>query len=158
GAVTLLVALTAIKESRFKDPKYSMDYLGVTLVTLGLSSLLFGFIEGQNYGWLTPNQTFTLGSFTWPFTEFSVTAICFAAGALFLAAFTIAELRRARIGKVPLFDFGLLEYRAFRYGLITIGIVAVGEFATIFIYSIYFQIGRGLSAIDSAINLAPFAV
>ena len=42
GAVTLIVALYAIKESRFSDPKYSTDYLGVTLVTLGLASLLFG--------------------------------------------------------------------------------------------------------------------
>jgi hypothetical protein len=50
-----------------------------------------------------------------------------------------------------------MNYKAFRYGLFTVAIVAVGEFATIFIYSIYFQIGRGLSAINSALNLAPFA-
>src|SRR5437870_7959071 len=30
GAVTLIVALYAIKESRFSDPKYSTDYVGVT--------------------------------------------------------------------------------------------------------------------------------
>ena len=158
GAVTLVVALYAIRETRFRDPKYSTDYLGVTLVTLGLASLLFGFIEAQTYGWLTPNETFTLGSFTWPLSSISLPAICFIAGALFIAGFTFAELRRSKIGKVPLFDFSLLKYRAFRYGLFTVGIVAVGEFATIFIYSIYFQIGRGLSAINSSLNLAPFAI
>src|SRR5207245_11461203 len=51
-----------------------------------------------------------------------------------------------------------LKYSAFRAGLFTVGMVAVGEFATIFIYPIYFQIARGLPAIDSAINLAPFAI
>jgi EmrB/QacA subfamily drug resistance transporter len=158
GAITLLVAFYAIKESRFRDPKYSTDYLGVTLITLGLASLLFGFIEAQTYGWLTPNETFTLGSFTWPLSSISLPAVCFIAGALFMAGFTFAELRRSKVGKVPLFDFSLLKYRAFRYGLFTVGIVAVGEFATIFIYSIYFQIGRGLSAINSSLNLAPFAV
>ncbi len=158
GAVTLLVALYAIKETRFRDPKYSTDYLGVTLVTLGLASLLFGFIEAQTYGWLTPNEIFTLGSFTWPLSSISLPAVCFVAGALFMAGFAVAELRRARVGKVPLFDFSLLKYKAFRYGLFTVGIVAVGEFATIFIYSIYFQIGRGLSAINSSLNLAPFAI
>lgn len=158
GAVTLAAAIVAIKESRFRDSKYSTDYLGVTLVTLGLSSLLFGFIEAQTYGWVTPNQAFTLGAFAWPSSDISLPAVCFIAGAIFLAGFTLAELRRARIGKVPLFDFRLLDYKAFRYGLFTVGIVAVGEFATIFIYSIYFQIGRGLSALDSAFNLAPFAV
>jgi EmrB/QacA subfamily drug resistance transporter len=158
GAITLIVALYAIKETRFRDPKYSTDYLGVTLVTFGLASLLFGFIEAQTYGWLTPNETFTLGSLTWPLSTISLPAFCFFAGALFIAGFTLAELRRSKVGKVPLFDFGLLKYRAFRYGLFTVGIVAVGEFATIFIYSIYFQIGRGLSAINSSLNIAPFAI
>jgi EmrB/QacA subfamily drug resistance transporter len=158
GAITLIVALYAIKETRFRDPKYSTDYLGVTLVTLGLASLLFGFIEAQTYGWLTPNETFTLGSFTWPLSSISLPAVCFVAGALFMAGFTFGELRRSKVGKVPLFDFGLLKYKAFRYGLFTVGLVAVGEFATIFIYSIYFQIGRGLSAINSSLNLAPFAI
>jgi len=158
GAITLVVALYAIKETRFRDPKYSTDFLGVTLVTLGLASLLFGFIEAQTYGWLTPHQTFTLGSFSWPLSTISLPATCFIAGAFLMAGFTLAELRRAKVGKVPLFDFSLLKYRAFRYGLFTVGIVAVGEFATIFIYSIYFQVGRGLSAINSALNLAPFAI
>jgi EmrB/QacA subfamily drug resistance transporter len=158
GAVTLAVALYAIRESKFRDPKYSTDFLGVTLITLGLASLLFGFIEAQTYGWLLPNETFTLGGFAWPASSISLPAVCFIAGAAFLGGFTLAELRRAKVGKVPLFDFRLLEYKAFRYGLFTVGIVAVGEFATIFIYSIYFQIGRGLSPISSALNLAPFAV
>src|SRR2546425_10248803 len=158
GAVTLIVALYAIKESRFSDPKYSTDYLGVTLITLGLASLLFGFIEAQTYGWVTPREIFTLGSFSWPQSNISLPAACFIAGAFLMAGFTLAELRCAKVGKVPLFDFSLLKYRAFRYGLFTVGIVAVGEFATIFIYSIYFQIARGLPAIDSAINLAPFAI
>src|SRR3989442_3933559 len=158
GAVTLVVALYAIRESRFRDPNYTTDYLGVTLVTLSLSSLLFGFIEAQTYGWLTPNETFALGSFTWPLTSISLPAVCFIAGATLIAGFTLSQIRRGTVGKVPLFDFSLLKYKAFRYGLFTVGIVAVGEFATIFIYSIYFQIARGLPAIDSAINLAPFAV
>jgi len=158
GAATLAVALIAIRESRFRDPKYTTDYLGVTIVTLGLSSLLFGFIEAQTYGWLTPNALFTIGSFTWPFAEISVSAVCFLAGGLLLAGFTLTEIRRGRAGKVPLFDFGLLRYKSFRYGLVTIGIAAVGEFATIFVYTVYFQLGRGLSAIDSAINFSPFAL
>src|SRR6266849_10147895 len=84
GAITLIVALYAIKESRFRDPRYSTDYLGVTLVTLGLASLLFGFIEAQTYGWLTPNQNFTLGSFSWPLSNLSLPAVCFIAGAVFM--------------------------------------------------------------------------
>src|SRR5260370_938712 len=59
GAITLAVPVLVITESLFKHPKYTTAYPGVILVTLGLSSLLFGFIEAQTYGWLTPNQSFT---------------------------------------------------------------------------------------------------
>src|SRR3989454_9018523 len=112
GAITLVVALYAIRESRFRDPNYTTDYLGVTLVTLSLSSLLFGFIEAQTYGWLTPNETFALGSFTWPLTSISLPAVCFIAGAILMAGFTVSQVQRSRVGKVPLFDFSLLKYRA----------------------------------------------
>src|SRR3989449_4434731 len=158
GAITIVLAVIAIRESRFKDPKYTADIPGVILVTLGLSSLLFGFIEAQTYGWLIPKESFSVGSFTWPLTSISLPAVCLIAGTVLIAGFTLAEIRRARFGKVPLFDFGLMKYKAFRYGLFTVAIVAVGEFATIFIYTIYFQIGRGLPAIDSAINLIPFGI
>ena len=158
GAVTLVMAIIAIRESRFKDPKYTTDYSGVILVTIGLASLLFGFIEAQTYGWIVPNAPFNLGSFSWPFTNVSVPAVCLVVGAVLMGVFTWVEIRRARVGKVPLFDFGLMKYKAFRYGLFTVSIVAVGEFATIFIYTIYFQLGRGLSAIDSAISLIPFGI
>ncbi|MBO0888877.1 MFS transporter, partial [Candidatus Bathyarchaeota archaeon] len=39
GAVALIGALLAIKETRFKDPNYSTDYGGLALITLGLSAL-----------------------------------------------------------------------------------------------------------------------
>src|SRR5256712_11186759 len=108
GAITLAVAVLAIRESRFKDPKYTADIPGVILITLGLSSLLFGFIESQTYGWLIPKESFSVGSFTWPLTSISLPAVCLIAGTVLIAGFTLAEIRRARFGKVPLFDFGLM--------------------------------------------------
>src|SRR5437899_751509 len=117
GAVTLVMAIIAIRESRFKDPKYTTDYCGVILVTIGLASLLFGFIEAQTYGWIFPNAPFNLGSFSWPFTNISVPAVCLIAGAILMGVFTLVEIRRTRVGKVPLFDFGLMRYKACRYGL-----------------------------------------
>ena len=62
GFAALVGAALVIKESRFKDPKYTTDYLGVTIITLGLAGLLFGFIEAQTYGWITPNEIFAEAS------------------------------------------------------------------------------------------------
>jgi MFS family permease len=63
GAVALIGAALIIKESRFRDPKYTTDYGGLILITLGLSALLFGLIEGQSYGWWTASQAFAVGPF-----------------------------------------------------------------------------------------------
>src|SRR2546426_8457558 len=61
GIAALVGAAFAIKETRFKDPKYTADFFGLIFITLGLASLLFGFIEAQTYGWIVPNNEFTAG-------------------------------------------------------------------------------------------------
>ncbi len=158
GVVALIGAVIVIRESRFRDANYTTDYVGVTLITASLASLLFGFIEAQTYGWVTPKDPFTVGSYTWPFTNISVPAVAFIVGAALLAVFVFWELRRQRAGKVPLFDLSLFHYKGFRYGILTVTIVAMGEFGVIFFLSIYFQIVRGLSAINSGITFLPLGI
>jgi EmrB/QacA subfamily drug resistance transporter len=158
GAVALIGAAFAIRESRFKDPNYTTDYGGLTLITLGLSGLLFGLIEGQTYGWLTESQQFSIYGLSWPFTNFSLPAFSIISGVVLLAAFAYYDIRRARKGRVPLFDFSLLRFPGFRFGLFTVFIVAMGEFGAVFIFSIYFQTVKGLSAIDTGITFLPMAV
>jgi MFS family permease len=72
--------------------------------------------------------------------------------------FTFYEIRRARKGMVPLFDFSLLKYKGFRYGLFTVAIVAMGEFGAVFIISIFLQTVKGLSAIDAGLTFLPMAI
>ncbi len=159
GAVALIGAAAAIKETRFKDPKYTTDYGGLALITLGLSALLFGLIEGQSYGWVTPSQDLSLGLFTWSSSyPISLPAFSIIAGAILLAAFTVYDIKRARKGMVPLFDFSLLRFPGFRFGLFTVFIVAMGEFGAVFIFSIYFQTVKGLSAFDAWVAFLPMAL
>src|SRR5213594_3147045 len=61
GITALVGAAFAIKETRFKDAKYTADYAGLVLITVGLASLLFGFIEAQTYGWIVPASDFGAG-------------------------------------------------------------------------------------------------
>ncbi len=158
GAIAIIGALLLIKESRLRNPNYSTDYAGVTLISLSLSALLFGFIEAQTYGWLVPNETFTLAGFNWPLSNLSLPAFSIISGLVLLVVFGLFERRRQRDGKDPLFDVGLLKFRGFRYGIITVAIVSMGEFAVIFFLSIYLQVVRGLSAIDTGITFLPLAL
>ena len=159
GIAALVGAALVIKETRFKDPKYTTDYPGLVLITIGLASVLFGLIEGQTYGWLVPNQDFSAGGFTWSTTNpLSLPLISMIAGVVLLGIFTFYEIRRARKGLVPLFDFSLLRYKGFRYGLFTVTIVAMGEFGAVFIISIFLQTVKGLSAIDAGLTFLPMAI
>jgi len=159
GIAALVGAAVVIKETRFKDPKYTTDYPGLVLITIGLASVLFGLIEGQTYGWLVPNQDFSAGGFSWSTTNpLSLPLVSIMTGIVLLGIFTFYEIRRARKGLVPLFDFSLLRYKGFRYGLFTVTIVAMGEFGAVFIISIFLQTVKGLSAIDAGLTFLPMAI
>jgi MFS family permease len=148
-----------IKETRFKDPKYTTDYPGLVLITIGLASVLFGLIEGQTYGWLVPNHDFSAGVFTWSTANpLSLPLVSMIVGIVLLGIFTFYEIRRGRKGLVPLFDFSLLRYKGFRYGLFTVTIVAMGEFGAVFIISIFLQTVKGLSAINAGLTFLPMAI
>jgi EmrB/QacA subfamily drug resistance transporter len=159
GIAALVGAALVIRETRFKDPKYTTDYPGLILITIGLASVLFGLIEAQTYGWLVPNEAFSAGGFSWPTSNpISLPLVSIITGILLLGVFTFYEIRRARKGKVPLFDFSLLKYKGFRYGLFTVTIVAMGEFGAVFIISIFLQTVKGLSAINAGLTFLPMAI
>jgi EmrB/QacA subfamily drug resistance transporter len=159
GITALVGATFAIKETRFKDPKYTTDYPGLVFITIGLASLLFGFIEAQTYGWIIPNNDFAVGGFSWSASNpVSLPLVSIITGLTLLTVFTLYEIRRLRRGKVPLFDFSLLKFKGFRYGLFTVTIVAMGEFGAVFIISIFLQTVKGLSAFNAGLTFLPMAI
>jgi len=159
GITALVGAAFAIKETRFKDPKYTTDYPGLVFITLGLASLLFGFIEAQTYGWIIPNNDFAVEGFSWSASNpVSLPLVSIITGLTLLTVFTLYEIRRLRSGKVPLFDFSLLKFKGFRYGLFTVTIVAMGEFGAVFIISIFLQTVKGLSAFNAGLTFLPMAI
>src|SRR5213592_1107358 len=159
GITALVGAAFAIKETRFKDPKYTTDYPGLIFITIGLASLLFGFIEAQTYGWIVPNNDFAVGGFSWSASNpVSLPLVSIITGLTLLALFTLYEVRRLRSGRVPLFDFSLLKFKGFRYGLFTVTIVAMGEFGAVFIISIFLQTVKGLTAFNAGLTFLPMAI
>lgn len=157
-AVTVYGSLRFVRESLDTTSRRQLDPGGILLSSLGLGAIVFALIEGQTYGWWAPKASFALAGLTWPSQQIAVTPVVLIAGALTLLGFVFFELRRVRMGKEPLFDFGLLRFAGFRYGLMTILIVALGEFGLFFVMSIYLQIGRGLGAFEAGLVFLPFAV
>jgi MFS family permease len=167
GVIAIFGSLWAIQESRDETAQHSIDVIGIILASLGLGSLVFGAIEGQTYGWLEAKKVFTLGPITYPVLPSGTTAIpagtpsfiplVFAFGLVMVAIFFFVEVAIERRGGEALFEFGMLRYKSFRYGLLTVMIVALGEFGVVLVLSIFFQLAKGLDAFQTGLRFLPFA-
>ena len=152
----------AIRESRDLEHQHQIDWAGILFVTLGVGTLVWAIIEGQSHGWLYDKRTFLLGHIHYPLPRtqlvLSWTPYLFVFGLTMLALFIWWELRMEKRGGEPLFELGLFKYRSFRFGLLTIFIVALSEYGTFLSLAIYFQLAKGLGAFETGIKFLMFAV
>ena len=165
-AVVAIIGSVFIMESR-EDKDKTFDWLGALFSGLGLFSLIFGFIEGQKFGWWVPNETFSVFGISWPFPNISVIPFFLFASIVFLVLFIWNERRVERLGKMPHLRLSSFKNKNFSIGLATLGILALGQFGTFFIMPIYLQnvldldaFHTGLVVVSTAISImifGPFA-
>ncbi len=167
GIIAVAGAFWVIKETRDAAVRHRIDVLGIVLASLGLGAIVFGAIEGQTYGWWEAKQVFTLGGLRYPNVAdaasipagtLSFIPLSFALGLILVAAFVIWQVVQERRGGEPLFEISLFNYTSFRWGLLTVGVVALGEFGIILVLSIFFQLAKGLGAFETGLQLLPFAI
>jgi EmrB/QacA subfamily drug resistance transporter len=112
------------------------DLPGFLLSGVGLGLLMYGVSEGPNMGWHRPEIIATI-----------------VAGALLLAAMVIVELRSA----APMVDLRLLGNRLFRATNGVMVLASIAFLGTLYAISLYYQDGRGLSALGSGLSTFPEA-
>ncbi|HSW96544.1 MAG TPA: DHA2 family efflux MFS transporter permease subunit [Candidatus Saccharimonadales bacterium] len=156
--VTIIAILGSIfiKEARGEGEK-RFDWFGTFFSGLGLFSLVFGFIEGQKYGWWIPNENFSIGEFQWPF-GISIIPVSFALGILSLIFFCITEYIIEKKEKSPLLKLSMFKSKGFSLGLLTLGIATLGQFGMFFILPIYLQNVLGLDAFTTGIVFLPVSL
>jgi len=135
GIAALTFGVIFLQESVQARPG-RFDLAGFLLSGLGLGLLMYGVSEGPNLGWHRPEILATI-----------------AAGVLLLAAMVVVELRSA----APLVDLRLLGNRLFRAGNGVIVLASVAFLGTLYAISLYYQNGRGLSALGSGLSTFPEA-
>jgi EmrB/QacA subfamily drug resistance transporter len=124
-----------LKESGQTQPG-RFDLAGFLLAGLGLGLAMYGISEGPGLGWRQPQVLATI-----------------AAGALLLAAMVIVELRSA----APMVDLRLLGNRLFRASNGVMVLASIAFLGTLYAISLYYQDGRGLSALGSGLSTFPEA-
>ena len=79
-----------------------------------------------------------------------------ARGVLF--AFYRLERWKERHDRSPLFEFGQLRHRGFRYGLITTSVLAMGQLGLFFVLPVFLQDAKHLSAETNGLWMLPAGV
>ncbi|MFE2352100.1 MFS transporter [Kitasatospora cineracea] len=139
AAVALVAALAALLLAPdTKDPRPEPpDVPGAVCTALGIGTLVFAIIEGNEQGWTQPPVVAAL----------VVTVLAF-------AAYAWLGLRNEH----PLLDPALFGIRGFRAGAITVLVQFMAVFGFFFVGLQYLQLILGYSPLKAAVALVPVAV
>ncbi len=158
--LAIIGAVIFMKRDERNEHRSPVDLPGALLVASGMFLLVFGLSEGGTYGWWKPIEAFTVaGQRVWRSSQaFSIVPVAIAAAILILALFVRIERRKERDGGDPLFEFGQLRHRAFRYGLIVTVTMSIGQFGLAFVLPIFLQDGKHLSAAENGLWQLPTGI
>ncbi|HQR79164.1 MAG TPA: MFS transporter [Actinomycetota bacterium] len=155
--VVVIGVMLLVPETRDTVDQRGIDPLGTALGTLGFAALVFGLIEGQNYGWITPKRQFSIGGWQWPFDNISAPGVALLLAVVLLAGFVWVEARRKAAGKVVMVDLDLFSIRTFGVGNAVAAIVSLGEFGLLFILPLFLQSVIGYDAMQTGVILLALA-
>ncbi|MFI1381647.1 MFS transporter [Embleya sp. NPDC020886] len=115
----------------------ALDPIGSALLVTGLVAVLYGIIEGPEFGWVSAH---VLGGF--------------ALGGLLLAGFVLHALRAEH----PLLDPRVFKSAKLRAGVLGIGASFFGLFSLFFINAQYLQYVKGFSALRTGFAIVPLTI
>lgn len=159
GLIVVAATLLWVRETRGGDNRPGVDVDGALLSGIGFGALVFAIIEGPNLGWWTPTMDFTIFGLTWPETApISIVPVLLFIGIVALVLFVLWERHRAHNGRSAILDLTLFSLPTFAWGNVTAAMVAVGEFAIIFVLPLYLMNVLGLDVMIAGLILAAMAV
>jgi EmrB/QacA subfamily drug resistance transporter len=157
--LAIIGALLFVRRDRPVAQRISIDLPGAILVAVGLFLFVFALSEGARYGWFRPLEPFAVaGTEVWPSDGVSFIPIVLLLASAVLFAFYKLERWKERTDRSPLFEFGQLRHRGFRYGLVTTSVLAMGQMGMFFVLPVFLQDSKHLSAETNGFWMLPFGV
>jgi EmrB/QacA subfamily drug resistance transporter len=136
GAVAFVFGLLFVVEQREARPG-RFDLPGFFLAGIGLGALMYGVSEGPDQGWGSP-----------------LVVGLILVGIVLLSSMVVVELR----SREPMVDLRLLGDRLFRASNLLIVMTMIAFFGILFVVPLFYQDGRGLSALASGLSTFPEAI
>lgn len=139
GILLLIASFFFIPNSKSEKP-VKLDILGVTLITVALTLIIFPLVQGRELGWPV-----------WIWAMLASSPVVFG---IFLAV----QRRQETSGGLALIPPSLFKNRGFSAGVVTafLALSSIGAF--FLILALYLQTGLGFSAIDAGLATLPFSI
>jgi EmrB/QacA subfamily drug resistance transporter len=134
AAIAVAVTLFATHESRDESATKQVDYAGIAALTVGLTALVLALVEGNSWGWTSPE----------------ILAL-FATAIIGLSAFAVIETRV----RAPIVDFGFFRSRSFLGANLVAFAISFGMFAVFFFLALYMQNILGYSPLETGVRFLP---
>lgn len=159
GALVFIAAIFTVPETRGEKKLPGVDVDGALLSAIGFGALVFAVIEGPDLGWWTPKADLKFFGLVWS-KDAAISAVPIALAIAFvaLALFIVWERHREKVQRSALLDLGLFRFPTFSWGNLTAAMVAIGEFAIIFVLPLYLINALGLDVMGAGLVLAAMAV
>lgn len=135
GIITMWAMWKYLDETE-KDTRYTFDYTGAVILTLGLISLIYPLTEGREAGW----PLWSIG-------------LLLLSGIIF-TGFIYDQKRKAH----PLIDMKLFKIGGFNTGMLAVLFHFMMHTAYLLMSAVYLQNGLGLSALDCGLYFILHAV
>jgi EmrB/QacA subfamily drug resistance transporter len=132
--VAVIATIFAVRESRDETVGRKVDYLGVVTVTGSLTALVLALIEGNSWGWTSPE---VVG--------------LFAGSALLMVIFVAVETRV----RAPVVEFPLFASRNFVGTSLVALIVTFAMLGQFFFMALYMQNILGYSPLEAGVRFLP---
>ncbi|WP_111718684.1 MFS transporter [Homoserinimonas sp. OAct 916] len=157
--IIVVGVLVCVAESRDSGPARRIDVVGAILSVVASAALVFGLIEGRNYGWwlVNPSWDRAIANASWPYA-LSPIPLVFALAVGAGAAFVWWGVHRERAGRSTLLAFALFSIPSFRNGNIAAMIVSLGEFGIILSLPLWLQNVLGYDALQTGFVLLALAI
>jgi EmrB/QacA subfamily drug resistance transporter len=136
-AVTVMLTLRAVDESKDPDAFRGIDWLGIVLSAAGLGGPVFALIEQPTHGWGDPLVWAPL-----------------VAGIACLALFLLYEAR----ARHPMLDLGLFRIRNFAVANLTTLAAYAGLIGGFFFVSLYLQQVVGYTPLEAGLATTPISI
>jgi EmrB/QacA subfamily drug resistance transporter len=134
AAGAVMATVFAVRESRDTTVGREVDYLGVATLTAALTALVLALVEGNAWGWGSPEIVALL-----------------AGAALGLAAFVATELRV----RVPMVEFRFFADRNFVGAVVVALIITFAMMGVFFFLALYMQDILGYSPLEAGVRFLP---